>query len=231
MLGLLHRSTGQTAWFMDSISRPVDRTVCRSLLLNAHFAADQLTRLFVARASSPATSVTPRPLDSSCSRTKWAHFTPLHLADIASCAGDSSVLGHRQLRWELLSARTSPATLGTPQCSDIASYARDSSVLGHRQLRRGFLGARILAMSHRCAIKLLHAIRIRVLILGSMSGVMIRACQMTSASFQTFFSLTLLQDSFFIFQQARGLSGHTSPCGECALFILGLRPGTGCLLG
>ena len=33
-----------------------------------------------------------------------------------------------------------------------------------------------------------------------------------------FFSLTLLQDSFFIFQQARGLSGHTSPCGECALF-------------
>ena len=31
-----------------------------------------------------------------------------------------------------------------------------------------------------------------------------------------FFSLTLLQDSFFIFQQARGLSWHTSPCGECA---------------
>ena len=55
-----------------------------------------------------------------------------------------------------------------------------------------------------------------MLILGSTSRVLIRACQTTSASFQTSFSLTLLQDSFFIFQQARGLSGHTSPCGECA---------------
>ena len=35
------------------------------------------------------------------------------------------------------------------------------------------------------------------------------------------FSLTLLQDSFFIFQQARGLSGYTSPGGECsALFLI-----------
>ena len=35
-----------------------------------------------------------------------------------------------------------------------------------------------------------------------------------------FFSLTLLQDSFFIFQQARGLSGYTSPDGECSVFFL-----------
>ena len=42
-----------------------------------------------------------------------------------------------------------------------------------------------------------------------------------------YFSLTLLQDSFFIFQQAWGLSGHTSPCGECALFISGLNLWTG----
>jgi hypothetical protein len=52
--------------------------------------------------------------------------------------------------------------------------------------------------------------------LGSTSGVLIRTCRTTSASFHTSFSLTLLQDSFFIFQQAQGLSGHTSPCGECA---------------
>ena len=32
-----------------------------------------------------------------------------------------------------------------------------------------------------------------------------------------FFSLTLLQDSFFIFQQVWGLSGYTSPGGECKL--------------
>ena len=35
-----------------------------------------------------------------------------------------------------------------------------------------------------------------------------------------FFSLTLLQDSFFIFQQARGLSGYTSPSGECSASLL-----------
>ena len=80
--------------------RPVDWTVRWSLLLNAHFAVDQLTRLFVTHASSPATLGTPR-----CS-------------NIASYAGDSSVLRHRQLRRGLLGAWTSPATLGTPQCSD-----------------------------------------------------------------------------------------------------------------
>ena len=35
-----------------------------------------------------------------------------------------------------------------------------------------------------------------------------------------FFSLTLLQDSFFIFQQAWGLSGYTSPGGECSAYFL-----------
>ena len=51
-------------------------------------------------------------------------------SDIASYAGDSSVLGHHQLRRGLLGARTSPAMRG------------DSSVFRHRQLRRGLLGAR-----------------------------------------------------------------------------------------
>jgi hypothetical protein len=46
----------------------------------------------------------------------------------------------------------------------IVSYAGDS-------LAFDFLVD--LATSHRCAIKLLHAVRIRVLILGSMSGVLI----------------------------------------------------------
>jgi len=35
-----------------------------------------------------------------------------------------------------------------------------------------------------------------------------------------FFSLTLLQDSFFIFQQVRGLSDYTSPGGECSAYFL-----------
>jgi hypothetical protein len=39
------------------------------------------------------------------------------------------------------------------------------------------------AMSHWCVIKLLHAVRIRVLILGSTSGVLISTWQMMLASF------------------------------------------------
>jgi hypothetical protein len=50
-------------------------------------------------------------------------------------------------------------------CRLIISYARDSSAID-------FLVD--LAMSHRCAIKLLHAVQIRVLILGSTLGVLIR---------------------------------------------------------
>ena len=66
---------------------------------------------------------------------------------------------------------STPAKLGTPWCLDCLSL--------HHQLSWG-LSVRILrarsdlAMSHRCAISLLHAVRIRVLILGSMSGVLIR---------------------------------------------------------
>ena len=113
--------------------QPIDRIVHRSLLLNAHFAVDQLNRLFVVRASLAATPVTPRRTDTSCSRTKWAHFTtqtssatsalkPICLRRgllaprclvIASDTGDSSLLG----------ARSSPATSRTPR----------SSVLRHRQ--------------------------------------------------------------------------------------------------
>ena len=63
-------------------------------------------------------------------------------SDIASYTEDSSVLGHRQLCWELLGARKSLATPGTPRCSDITSYAEDSTVLGHRQLHQDFLDAR-----------------------------------------------------------------------------------------
>ena len=117
---------------------------------------------------------------------------------IASDAGDSS----------LLDARSSSATPGTPRSSLLGHrrqhqglLAPRSSVLGHRCLCRGLLAPRWsviasdagdslvlpwwsdLATSHRCAIKLLHAVRIRVLILGSTSGVLIRACQTTSASF------------------------------------------------
>ena len=78
----------------------------------------------------------------------------------------------------------SPATLGTPRCLD--------SSCKRLQLSWGLPWWSDLATSHRCAIKLLHAVWIRVLILGSKSGVLIRACQMTSASFQTSFYLTLL---------------------------------------
>ena len=35
-----------------------------------------------------------------------------------------------------------------------------------------------------------------------------------------YFSLTLLQDSFIIFQQAQGLSVYTSPCGECTSSLI-----------
>ena len=43
--------------------------------------------------------------------------------------------------------------------------------------------------------------------------------------------LTLAPHDHVTYCQAQGLSGHTSPCGECGLFILGLSPWTGRLLG
>ena len=100
--------------------RLVDRTVRRSLLLNAHFAAGHLTGLLNAR-TSPAMP-----------RTPWC-------LNIASYARDSSVLEHHHLRRGLLGARTSPATPGTPR----------SSVLGHRRLRRGLLAPRFSMLGHR----------------------------------------------------------------------------------
>ena len=46
-----------------------------------------------------------------------------------------------------------------------------------------------------------------------------------------FFFLTLAPHDYIIYCQAWGLSGRTSPCGECAFLISGLHLGTGCLLG
>jgi hypothetical protein len=43
-------------------------------------------------------------------------------------------------------------------------------------------------------------------------------------NFKTFFSLTLLQDLSFIFQQVQGLSGYTSPRGECNTSLLTYPP-------
>ena len=43
--------------------------------------------------------------------------------------------------------------------------------------------------------------------------------------------LTLAPRDHITYCQARGLSGHTSPCGECAFLISRLRPRIGCLLG
>ena len=42
---------------------------------------------------------------------------------------------------------------------------------------------------------------------------------------------TLAPRDYVTYCQARGLSGHTSSCGECVFLISGLHPGTGCLLG
>ena len=50
-------------------------------------------------------------------------------------------------------------------------------------------------------------------------------------SFYYFLFFTLAPHDCVTYYQARGLSGHTSPCGECAFLILGLHLGTGCLLG
>ena len=113
------------------------------------------------------------------------------------------MFGRRQLRQGFLSARTSPATLGTPQCSDIASYAGDS------------LDGRILLRLIGC-YQAAPCCSDQGANLGQhVWGLDTRMSDDVGKLLD--FSLTLLQDLFFIFQQARGLSGHTSPCGECAL--------------
>ena len=65
--------------------------------------------------------VTPRSSDSSCLRTKWAHFTA-RTSPATLGTPRSSVLEHRQRRRGLLA----------PWCSVIASDAGDSSLLGAR---------------------------------------------------------------------------------------------------
>ena len=52
----------------------------------------------------------------------------------------------------------------------------------------------------------------------------------TGDFFYSLLFLTLAPRDHVTYYQARGLSGHTSPCGECAFLILGLCLGTGCLL-
>jgi len=113
--------------------------------------------------TSPPTSGTPR-----CS-------------NITAYARHSSVLRNHCLCWGLLGALTSPATPRTPRCSNITSYARVSTALEHCSWWLD------LATSYRCAIKLLHVVRIRVLILGSTSEVLIHVCRMTSAKLSDYF--------------------------------------------
>ena len=50
--------------------------------------------------------------------------------------------------------------------------------------------------------------------------------------FTIFLFLTLAPRDCVTYCQAQGLSGHTSPCGECALSLISERRSrTGCLLG
>ena len=144
--GKLHRcfhrrSTGQTARFMTFVANQLVR------LFGAHF--------YLALTSPPTSWLGCSVLDSS--PTNWSDRSSLH----------------RQLSWGLLGvwivrrfivshAEGSPAKLGTPRCLD-------SSYKSH-QLSWGLPWRSDLATSHRCAIKLLHAIWIRVLILGSTVG-------------------------------------------------------------
>ena len=137
MLGLLHRSTGRTARFMD-------------------FIADQLIGLFAGRFYSMFTLPLTSRLDYSSlvlhrqlcrlllgprilhAQGLSGHTSPhgrrqlRRCSDLARFIGNSSELGHRQLRRVLLGARTSPVTPGTPR----------SSVLDHRQRHQGLLAPR-----------------------------------------------------------------------------------------
>ena len=142
VLGLLHRSTGRTAWFVDSV-------------------ADQLIGLFIGRFYSMLTSPpTSRPDYSSPVLHRQLRRLLLgpRILHARGLSGHTSPYGHRQLRRGLLGAQTSPATPGllgartspatpqTPRCSDIASYAgtpccsniasytADPLLLEHRQL-------------------------------------------------------------------------------------------------
>ena len=66
---------------------------------------------------------------------------------------------------------------------------------------------------------------------GTASALRLGSSPQLGFFFSSSLFLTLAPRDHVTYCQARRLSGHTSPCGECALFILGLRPWTGCLLG
>ena len=210
--------------------RQLRRLLLGAQILHARGLSGHTSPHFTLRIS-PATPETPRCSDIASytgDSSVLGHRQlrrGLHGARTSSATpGDFSVLGHRQLRWGLLSARTSPATLGTPRRSDITSYAGDSSVF------RFFMQA--------------SPAKLRTpLVVGScyVSSVCYQATPCCSdqgadlgqqiwgldtrmsddvGKLLDFFSLTLLQDSFFIFQQARGLSGYTSPSCECSALLL-----------
>jgi hypothetical protein len=119
------------------------------------------------RWGSPATLGTPRCSDSSSLHHQLRWGLARYARDFPAfgffIASSSATLGACQLRWGFLGVRIIHRF--------IISYSRA------RHLHWGLLGIPVLrgsSMSHRCAIKLLHAVRIRVLILGSTSGILIR---------------------------------------------------------
>ena len=63
------------------------------------------------------------------------------------------------------------------------------------------------------------------------SGLRPRTGCLLGWSFTILLLWTLAPHDYVTYCQARGLSGHTSPCGECAFLISGLRSGASCLLG
>ena len=131
-------------------------------LLGARFFANQLVGLSVG--SSSATL--------GARQLSWGlHGVWIVRHFIVSHAGDSTAFG--------FFVQASPAKLGIPWCSDSSCKSR--------QLSWRLPWQSDLAMSHRCAINLLHAVWIRVLILGSTSGVLMRACRMMSATLSDFF--------------------------------------------
>ena len=130
--------------------------------------------------SSPATPGTPRSLVLGHRQRRQGLLAPW-CSVIASDAGDSSLLG----------ARTSPATPGTPR----------SSVLGYRQRRRGLLGAPLVVGS--CYVS---SVCYQAAPYYSDQGadfgrhVWGLDMRMSDDVGKLSFSMTLLQDSFFIFQ-------------------------------
>ena len=57
-------------------------------------------------------------------------------------------------------------------------------------------------------------------VLSLILGLCSRTGYLLGRSFTILLLWTLAPHDYIIYYQARGLSGHTSPCGECACFIL-----------